>query len=249
MKRTALFALLAGLGLASLSPPTPALAQDVSAQEENARLSFSAIVMRSTNASLVARNPFWPAKTNSVGFLDSTVFRRAASLTAYDTSAAYLTADFPFPPNFGPTVANVSTTDTSSVPWFMIRVKQDTTSAQWATSGMTSASLDSFRVAVEHSYDGVTWFSCPGTPTRRFDTVYMTSGQDGLQSPTLIGVEGSPGEDAGLIQFSCVPSTATTNAFIVNRSLCLTGEWVRFIFGGDVNGQFAPEIGTWANKN
>lgn len=218
-------------------------------------LEWKVMYMRNTNAptGTVVRNPNWAAFApglTGIGYLDSTVFRRAATTrTVYDTSAAYRTDEFPLPPGFGSTLGN-AVVDTSSIPWIALKVHQDSLSYATVVNGtvtppvMTTA-LDSIRVAAEYSYDGINWFSCTGTNTRRFDTVFMTSGADGLQSPTIFGVEASPGEDAAYITLSCHPSQFSSNAFILNRTLCMVGGYVRFIFGGAAIGQFAVDVGTW----
>ena len=224
---------------------TSSFSQDLTAVK--GKLQWEPLWIRSTTAaSTVVREQNWAKGGHGqpvTGFGDSVVIRRAGALTAYDTSAAYRTELFAFPSNLGPSLSN-ALVDTSSVPWLFIRLRQD--SISFGTPTLTHG-LDSIRVAAETSQDGINWFSCPGTNTRRFDTVFLTSGQDGLQNPTLIGVEASPGEDAAFVTLSCHPSQAVTNSFILNRTLCMAGAYVRFIFGGDYNGQFVAEMGRWQN--
>lgn len=202
------------------------------------------LTMRNTSAASVARNPLWTARENSSGFADSTVFRRGATTaTAYDTTIGYDTSDFPLPPHIGP--ASAAPGDTSGL-WLILRVSQDSVATGPYVFTGTSG-LDSVRIAAEYSYDGTNWFSCSGTPTRRFDVVYMTSGQDGLQNVTLIGVENSPGEDAALVSLCAVPSLVSSNSFTINRTLAFAGTYVRFIIGEDASGQFKVEALTWAH--
>jgi hypothetical protein len=243
-------ALLLLLAVASLflSIVAPAHAQGVSAATSwQAEFSWEPLVMRSqAAASTVVRQQFWAAAQGTSGFADSLVFRRGATTaTVYDTTMGYRTHKFGFPPNLGPGLSN-ALVDTSSVPWVVIRVRQDTTQYQFATgTGLTSSALDSVRVGAEHSYNGIVWYSCSGTNTYRFDTVFFTSGEDGLQSPSLIGVEGVNSEDAASVVLKCHPSQAVLGAQITNRTLCFAGEYVRFIIGGDYTGQFVVEAGSW----
>lgn len=259
MKRFAIpIALALALGAAfqlTSSPKStpPAQAQDLSGTNLwQTHMAIRRLTMRNTSAASVVRNPLWISRENSSGFADSNVYRRGSlSGTAYDTTIGYDTSDFPFPPTLGPTQSN-AVADTSSVPWFIVRVEQDSVATGpyvfSGTSGNNSAIvLDSIRVAVEQSYDGINWFACSGTPTHRFDTVYLTSGQDGLQSPTLIGVENSFGEDMEVVPFYCHPSLAVNNQVIVNRTLAFGGPYIRFIIGMRASGQFRIEALTWAH--
>jgi hypothetical protein len=215
-------------------------------------LKWSPLYMRNTTAAaLIARNPNWavgiPGNPGSVAYTDSVVFRRGATTaTVYDTSAAYPISSWPFPPNFGTTLSN-ALVDTSSVPWIVVRVRQDSTT--FGSSTTPTSSLDSVRVAVEYSYDGISWNSCAGTPTYRFDVVFLTSGQDGVQNPTLIGVEAATAvEDAAAVILKCHPSQAgASGTVIVNRTLCMQGGFARFIIGGDYTGQYAVEVASWQN--
>ena len=242
--RTALLTLLL-----VLLTTVPALAQHTSGTPRDGELVWNTLYMRNTSAASVARDPNWTTKGSCQtcapsGFADSSVYRRGATTrTLYDTTRAVRLPDVPWAPNFGNVAMNAAATDTTYLPSFYLRVKQDTTSYSFSgTSG-----LDSVRVAAEVTYDGINWFSCQGTPTQRFDTVFMTSGQDGLQSPTIIGVEASPGEDMAQFVFKCHPSTCVDNVRIVNRSLCLYNGWTRFIIGGAASGQFTVEMGTWTS--
>ncbi len=226
----------------------PAHAQQTSGTPRNSGFDWQTLWMRNTSAASVAQQLNWTTKGSCTtcspsGFADSSVFRRGATTaTVYDTSRALRLLDIPWAPNFG-NVQQSALTDSSSLPWLFARVRQDTTSYSFTGS----SSLDSVRVAAEVSLDGITWFSCQGTNTQRFDTIYMTSGQDGLQSPTLIGVEASPGEDMAQFVFKCHPSTTVDNARITNRSLCMYNGYVRLIVGMDASGQFAVDIGTWTS--
>lgn len=250
MKRIAsLFAAIALAVLAFYSPP--ASAQDLSGSPRPYRLEFETVYMRNTTAaSAVARNPFWtaPISLNGAnGFTDSLVFRRGATTrTVYDTTVAFPTAKFNYPPNLGRT-ATSAVLDSTDNPWLVLRVSQDTTSYSFA--GTSGGAADSIRFAAEYSYDGINWFSCTGTPTVRFDVVFMTSGQDGLQSPTIFGVEASPGEDAVTVVLRAHPGALAGNAFIVNRTLPYAGKWCRFIVGGAYSGQYKFEIASWQETN
>lgn len=209
---------------------------------------FTTLRMRNTAASATARDPNWATIGNSPsGFVDSVVFRRGATTaTVYDTSVAFEANDYTLPPNMA--TMNAAVGDTV-LPWIFLRVRQDSVRTSNDPLLFTgSSSLDSVRFAVEHSPDGGrTWFSCPGTPTYRFDAVYMTSGQDGLQSPTLIGVESSPGEDVAIVPIKA--SSPNGNAYIVNRNLPYVNEKLRLIIGMDATGQFQLEVGHWPARN
>lgn len=226
----------------------PAHAQSTSGTARDGGFSWNPLLMRNTSAAASAQQLNWTTKGSCQscapsGFVDSTVFRRGATTaTLYDTTRAIRLQDVPWAPNFG-NVPMAALTDSSALPWLFMRVRQDTTAYSFAGS----STLDSVRVAAEVSLDGITWFSCQGTNTQRFDVIYMTSGQDGLQSPTLIGVEASPGEDMAQFVFKCHPSTTVDNTRITNRSLCMYNGYVRFIIGMDATGQFAVDIGTWTS--
>jgi len=233
------------LTLLALSIPLAAQSQEAAATgTRTMSLKWAPLYMRNTAAASTAREPNWakgyPGSSPS-GFADSIVFRRGVTTaTVYDTSAAYRIEGFGFPPNIGTSAQN-AVIDSASTPWIVIKVKQDSTS--FSFTGATG--MDSVRVGAEVSQDGINWQSCPGTPTHRFDVVYFTSGADGLQNPSLIGVERSPGEDMAIIPFRCHPPLASSNATIVNRGLCMESGWVRFIIGLDSSGQYAPEIASW----
>lgn len=241
-----LAALLAALF--ALTAALPVHAQRLSGSPRDAGMDWQTLYMRNTNAASAAQNLNWTVKgscqaCSPTGYADSTVWRRGATTaTLYDTTRALRLQDYPWAPNYG-NVPMAALTDSSSLPWLILRVHQD--SLSYSFTG--SSSLDSVRVAAEVSLDGITWFSCQGTNTQRFDTVYMTSGQDGLQSPTLIGVEASPGEDMAQFVFKCHPSTTVDNARITNRSLCMYNGYVRFIIGMDATGQFTVDMGTWTS--
>lgn len=226
---------LAGIGFAGLASADSDILKP---------MVFTVLKMRNTAASTVARDPNWATVGQSpTGFADSSVFRRAGTRTSYDTSAAFFAQDYPLPPNLASLTTAFSDT---LLPWIMIRVEQDSVRASvdpLLFSGTTS--LDSIRVAIEHSPDGGrTWFTCSGTPTYRFDTVFMTSGQDGTQSPTLIGVESIGPEDSATIPIQAL--RPTTNAYIVNKNVPYIGEPLRIIVGaGAATGQLKLEIGHW----
>lgn len=238
MKRihSALAALTAVALLAVAAPP--AHAQDLSGLKPS-QLFPMPMLFHNTNAGSVARNAAWNAK---IGYLDSTVFRHASALpTSYDTTISYsIPKDFPLPPTFGP--AYIPSIADSLFPWIFVKFAQDTTSyAFTATSGM-----DSVRVWAEFSNDNVNWYTAAGTPTYRFDVVFATSGADGLQSPTLIGVEQLGGMDEAVIPFKCrVNQSNGAASTILNAPFIGQWEFVRFIFGGDYIGQFKATAYRW----
>lgn len=212
---------------------------------------YTVLKMRNTSASSVARDPNWATPGFSPsGFADSVVFRRGVQTrTVYDTTAAFWANSYPQPPN----MSDLTTAAADSIlPWIIVRIEQD--SVRTATdpllftgNSVLGGGTDSVRIAVEHSPDGGrTWFSCSGTPTYRFDIVFMTSGQDGLQSPTLIGVEGSPGEDSASIPIKS--RVLTSNAYINNFNLPYIGEPLRIIIGGAYSGQFKISVGHWPER-
>jgi len=226
--------------LVLLSLPVCTIAQETTPQ--GAEIQWEPLVMRSTSAASVARNAFWPSAKGSSGFADSIVFRRGVDTrTVYDTTMGYHASYFRFPPTFGQVLQN-ALVDTTTTPWLMVRVRQDT--LQYGGTTITSG-LDSVRVGAQVSPDGINWTSVSGTPTQRFDTVFMTSGQDGVQAATLIGVEDNPGADLASVKLSCHPSQAAVDDHIINRTLCLCGQYIRFIIGGGYSGQFVVEAGRW----
>jgi hypothetical protein len=220
---------------------TPVSAQDLSGTRES-RLAYETMIMRSTNAASAVALPAWNVPQGHSAFLDSSVFRRGATTrTVYDTSMAYARAHFAFPPILAPGLG-LAVQD-SVLPWIVVRVGQDTTS--YAFAGTSGGVTDTIRVAIEWSDDGNNWFRMPGTPTHRFDTVFMTSGQDGLQSPTLFGVEIAPGQDRVEIPIKCRQSTYNGADFITNLTSCMAGNYLRFIIGGAYSGQYKLSIASW----
>lgn len=219
---------------------------DVGAQNlsgtNTASLKYERLIMRNTNAASAVALPAWTAPQAHTAFLDSSVFRRGATTrTVYDTTMAYPRSKFAFPPQNG--LGLPAALQDSILPWIIFKVGQDTTSYSFA--GTSGGATDTFRVAVEWSWDGQQWFSCTGTPTYRFDTVFMTSGQDGLQSPTLFGVEIGPGQDFAEIPFKCRQSTFNGAGFITNTQSCMAGNYLRFIVGGAYSGQYAVSVAHW----
>ena len=205
-----------------------------------------AIMRNTTAASTIARNADWTTSgpASNGAFTDSAVFRRGATTrTVYDTTAAYAVATFPYGPPIGAGYQGSAAAGDTGLVWIVAHVAQDTLSYGFA--GTSGGVTDTFRVAIEYSNDGVNWFSCGGTPTYRFDTVFLTSGQDGLQNPTLIGVEISPGQDEAYIPIRCVPRAFNGTAAINNQTACLAGPLMRFIIGGAYSGQYKFEIGHW----
>jgi hypothetical protein len=245
MKR---FAVLT-LALLALTLPYAAQAQVAERQNWGSFLSFKPVYMRNTNAPTgsVARNPYWNASSyvggTTTGFADSAFFRRgAATATLYDTTGVVATASIPLPPIYGPGFG--AALNDSTLPWFILRVSQDSTA--YGGVAAASSSLDSVRVAVEWSVNGIDWNAMAGTPTYRFDTVYLTSGADGTQNPTLVGVELLNSYDTVDIPFKCRMSTVNGAGLIVNTQACEV-PLIRFIVGMDATGQFKVEMGTWAN--
>lgn len=261
---------LSFLSLLALILPLAAQAQ---VSDNSAQWGWDDMWLRNTSAATgsVVRQPNWAFGTShggtTVGFADSTVFRKGATTNALtDTSIAYKVDDFAFPPtlhtrggqygsrNAAHSLANgvagnaqdsviVDTTD--ATPWLAIRVRQDTTS--YAFSGSTG--LDSAGVAAQISYDGINWFSVSGSPTRAFVSVAITSGEDGLQPPLMTATESSPGVDAVQFDLQCQPTVFNVGtAFILNRTLCMAGAYVRFLVSAmDGSGQWKVELGHWRN--
>lgn len=200
-----------------------------------------------------------------IGFADSLVFRRGLPATRCDTTVAYRTTDFWLPPTHAFPAASArrgsagqtgvggiapGSTDSMvvdsirSMPWLAIRVVQDTLSYSYSST----TAFDSIYVAAQISYDGANWTSVSGTPTRAFSSVLITSGEDGLQPPALAATENAPGTDAAQLAIQCIPEVYVVgNAFIINRTLCMAGAYVRFlIVPADGVGQFKPEIAYWS---
>lgn len=224
--------------LACLIVPLTASAQYPSSA--SARLTPLPLRFMTTSSSGVL-NPVW---LKNASHIDSTVFRKGSlTITSrFDTTAAYAFNRFPFPPNIAQSGYLPSAVGDSIQPWFFLRVHQDSTTGNFALP----CGLDSVRAAVEVSNDRVNWYSCSGTPTYRFDTVFMTSGQDGLQNPTVIGVELLGFSDDVLIPFKVglIASNGAT-ALIANKLLYGQYDYFRLIIGGDYIGQFAAEILRW----
>lgn len=242
------------LTLLSLAIPLAASAQQPATQGFGSQITFRPLWMRNTSAaSNIARQANWAfggetGQPTAGAFADSTVFRRGAGTrTAYDTTVAIARANIAFPPFFGPGFSATARADTLA-PWFVLRIEQDTLSYSFSGTSGGNSTADSIRVAVEYSYDGISWFSMPGTPTYRFDTVFLTSGGDGLQSPTIFGVEDVPGGDCVQIPFKCDMGVAAVwggGNYIMNLTGCTAGTYMRFIFGSATIGQWKASIGTW----
>jgi hypothetical protein len=227
--------------LAVLALTVPLIAQAADVQHFGAQLIFRTLNMRNTSAANNARQPNWTS-SSTAAFADSSIFKRGATTaTAYDTTVAIARSDIAFPPIFGPGFP--AALQDSILPWFILRVKQDSTA--YGNVAAPSSSLDSVRVAVEWSDDGINWNAFAGTPTYRFDVAYMTSGADGTVSPTLIGVELLNSYDTVDIPFKCRLSTITGAGLINNLQACAAGTWLRFIIGMDATGQYRCEIGSW----
>ena len=90
-----------------------------------------------------------------------------------------------------------------------------------------------------------------GTPTLAFTAAYFTSGADGTADPAVPVIERVPGADEfGPLFLKCHPSTTGNSAtLIINRGLCMYPGWIRFIIGGDENGQWAGQIGMWRDPS
>ena len=69
-----------------------------------------------------------------------------------------------------------------------------------------------------------------------------------MQDPSLIGVEGSPGEDSATVPLKA-SYPKIPGAYIVNQNVPYIGEPLRIIVGGDSNGQFKLEVGGWPNRD
>lgn len=242
MKRfVQLIAAITLLAVAFYSPP--ASAQNLSGTNTAQLVPMPVTFHNTTAGTGIARNPAWNAK---IGYADSTVFRHASALpTSYDTSTSYPLTAFPFPPTFGP--AYIPSIADTLFPWIVVKFAQDTVSYIGSPAG-TSA-MDSVRVWMEFSNDQVNWYTATGTPTYRFDVVFATSGADGLQSPTLIGVELLPGSDDAMIPIKArLNQTNGASALILNSVAAGQYSFVRFIFGGDYIGQFKADILRWGFK-
>lgn len=208
------------------------------------RIVWQRLDFRNTSAATTARVANWAAPKNTIGFADSNVYRKGtAGLTTYDTTMAYPVQSFAIPN--GAFAQQVTGADTLIVPWLIIRMRQDTTS-NVATLGAVPTALDSFRVGAQVSMDGVNWVNANGTPTRAFDSVYFTSSEDGTQLVDLAAAEPVLGADFAQVTLGCTPSTVVAGGSpIINKTLCLCGMYVRFIFGNDGVGQFAVDAGTF----
>jgi len=243
--KRALFSLFAAV---ILVVPLASQAQELSAYgPTGARLFPMQVKFRNTTAgSSVARNPVWDGAN---GYTDSLVFRHASALpTSYDTSIVYALAKFPLPPTISSGGYIPSIADTL-LPWIAVRFAQDTTAYGAPVAGITSG-MDSVRVGIEFSNDKVNWFSAAGTPTYRFDTVFFTSGADGLQSPSLVGVELLGAIDDAMIPIKCRVNQTNGASTVILNSIAI-GQWqyARFLFGGDYIGQFKADIFYWSTSN
>lgn len=212
-----------------------------------AKFSWEPLWMRSTSAASVAQVTDWSfgGPGGVPGFADSVVFRRSASATNRDTSAAYPSSRFLWPPKIGGgNASGVALSDTTlHAPWISVRVKQDTLLYSW--SGGTA--MDSLFFAVQWSPNGTNWISVNAAPTRAYETTNGGADENGLV-PVLIGPYGEPaaGADVATAYLGCVASIAPVNSsYNINQTLCLCEGWIRFIFVFDGTGQFKPEIGSW----
>jgi hypothetical protein len=233
---------VAAIASAAVFVSSAPMAQDLAGQRE-AMLSPERLIMRNTTAaSAVARNANWASPQGASGFTDSSVFRRGATTrTVYDTTIAYAVLHFALPPHVGN--GQVASLADTVLPWIVLKVGQDTTAYSFA--GTSGGVTDTIRVAIESSEDGVNWFSFAGTPTYRFDTVFLTSGQDGLQSPTLYGVEISPGQDFVTIPIKCALAQWDGVVRVMNKTACCSGVFLRFVIGGAYSGQYKVEAYHW----
>jgi len=240
---------LALLFAVALLVPTVASAQEVSGtNQEGARLFPLQVKFHNTTAaSSVVRNAAWNAQS---GYTDSLVFRKAsAAPTSYDTSVTYVISKFPLPPTFGP--AYIPSIADTLLPWIIVKFAQDTTAYADGTagSGRTSA-MDSVRVWAEFSNDNINWFSATGTPTYRFDVAFVTTGADGLVSPSLVGVElGPPADDAMVPIKVRLNQTNGASALILNSITVGPYSYMRLLFGGDYIGQFKADILYWSTSS
>ena len=239
------------LFLALLVVPHTSHAQSVSTGK--AKFSFAPLYMRNTSAASVAREVDWTKGAPGApapGFVDSVTFSvGAATATDRDTTVAISTASLPMPPHStttaGGTTSLIDTTFASRMPWIAIRVRQDTT--RYSFSG--TSTMDSFYVAAQVSYDGVTWLNVNGTPTVTFETTNGAAGADGTV-PVLAGPYGeiSAGADAATATFDCLTNLITrvsNSGWIINRSLCMANAMVRFLVNMDGSGQYVVELGSW----
>lgn len=235
----ALLVLFAAAALA----PHPASAQ-VLASQGNTELKWERLEFRNTSAASTAQNLNWAA-ASATGFADSTVFRRGATTrTLCDTTKAYRVERWALPPSLPyRTAAAFDSLDTT--PWLVIRVRQDSSATSSPVFSGTTG-IDSIFVAAEYSLDGVQWFAVSGSPTRAFLAVTIASGQDGTQPPAITTAEQSPGADNARVVLGCVPGLDAGGAYILNKTLCTCGGWVRFLVGVlDGSGQFVAEAATW----
>lgn len=238
---------LAALLLAVAFTPHPAAAQQALASPQSTSIGWERLEFRNTSAASTARNPNWAA-ASATGFADSTVFRRGATTrTLCDTTKAYRVERWALPPSLPyRTAAAFDSLDTT--PWLIINVRQDS-SATSSPVFVGTTGFDSVFVAAEFSYDGVSWYSVSGSPTRAFLAVTITSGQDGLQPPAITVTEPSPGADFARVVLGCTPGIDAGGAFILNKTLCTCNGWVRFLIGVlDGSGQFVAEVGTWLEQ-
>lgn len=228
----------------TLLVPLAATAQELSGVgASGARLFPMQVKFRNTTAaSTVALSSAWNV---DAGRTDSLVFRKAAAApTSYDTSMSYNISRFPLPPTMGP--AYIPSIADTLFPWIVVKFAQDTTSYAFANNSI----MDSVRVGIEFSDNNVDWFSATGTPTYRFDTVFFTSGSDGLQSPSLIGVELLGAIDGAMIPIKArVNQTNGASAVILNSVAIGQYKYMRFLFGGDYTGQFKADLLYWSTSS
>jgi len=227
----------------SLVPITAIAAE----QPQQFPIDWETLVMRTTTAASATALRPWSAPQNVSGYADSSVFRRGAATTAAgaipETTMAYRINRWPMSPDFMYRTMTVGVGDTvNTTPWLVLRVRQDSVGV--AFTGTTG--LDSAAVAAQYSIDGTNWFAVSGTPTRAFLAVTIASGQDGIQPPAVTLPERSPGLDEVHIPLRCFPGLSVDGDYILERSLCMCANYVRFlVLTLDGSGQFAFEVGHW----
>jgi hypothetical protein len=204
---------------------------------------------------------------------DSLTFAHAAggsALVKYDTTAAYNVTFFGLPPTFENRAANaehqksfatlnatanidsIGVPDTlDTTPWVVMRIRADTTSNSWAGGTV----FDSLYIGAQYSLNGINWVSVGGTPTRKFVSggTAATTGlsEDATAIPFLVAAKrGSNAASRFItIPLRCFPALAndTSTDWIIERTMCMCGGYVRFIVGisNDGAGQYTLEAGHW----
>lgn len=205
--------------------------------------------------------------------LDSITFAHAAggsALVKYDTTAAYPMTFFGLPPTWENRAANsehqrsfatlnvasqidsIGVPDTlDTTPWIIARLRADTTSNNWAGGTV----FDSLYVGAQYSLNGINWVAVGGTPTRKFVSggTAATTGlsEDATAIPFLVAAKRGGNAAARFISipFRCFPALAndTSTDWILERTMCMCGGYVRFIVGisNDGAGQYTLEAGHW----